>query len=192
MYVGCVSVRRFYPNSGGNDPNGPASTTAYGLPYWFDGYGIVYQLASSWGGVTYLNLFTSSSDGGDWVIQQGGTQLMEETGGGPFGDVIENSWKITATSAPFTNGCAQLASGVAQQTFQFNYSYTTNLYSVTLNLAITTLAQPVFDDGINSPFLICSLSGTRTAVLNGVTSVSAVSLAPVNADTTQFNYNNYY
>ena len=182
----------FYPMSGNNNPNGPANTTAYGLPYWFDGYGLLYQLGSSWGGITYLNLFTSSSDGGNWVLTQGGTQLMEETGNGPFGDIIENSWKVATTSVPFTMGCGHLPSSTPQQTWTFNYQYTTNIYSVTLNLTINTLAQPVFDNGINSPFLICSLSGTRTAVYNGVTSVSAVSLAPVNADTSQFLYNNYY
>ena len=49
---------------------------------YFDGYGITYTLSKSWEGVSVLNLFTSSSDVGNWVIPEGGIQLQEEVGAG--------------------------------------------------------------------------------------------------------------
>ena len=101
-------LSRYYPNSASNGPNGPASGPN-GLAYYFDGYGITYQLSQSWEGVSVLNLFTSSGDVGNWVIPEGGIQLMEEIGAGPFGVVIEKSWQITTSSQPF-NGCQQFGS----------------------------------------------------------------------------------
>ena len=172
-------------------------------------YGILYQLASSWGGVTYLNLFTSSSDGGNWVISQGGTQLMEETGQGPFGDVIEKSWAITSSVQPYNGGCG---AGAPTQLYQFNFAYTSyctaaatwsgctvgsGYYSTNLTLTLNVSAVPLFDNGVNSPFAICAASGTRVAVVNptgssATTSTQTVSLATLNADTSQFYYNQYF
>ena len=71
----------YYPNSAPNGANGPASGPN-GLAYYFDEFGITYTLSKSWQGVSVLNLFTSSGDVGNWVIPEGGIQLMEEIGAG--------------------------------------------------------------------------------------------------------------
>ena len=174
-------------------------------------YGITYYLSQSWQGVSVLNLFTSSSDVGNWVIPEGGIQLMEEIGAGPFGVVIEKAWSITTSSQPF-NGCAQYSSNT--QLWSFNYSYTavcnvlfsypgcvvgSGSSSVTLTLLIQTPTVPVLDSGVNSPFVICALlpGSTRTATLNPTgsaptTTTTSVTLATPTADTAQFGYNSFF
>ena len=200
----------YYPNSAPNGPNGP-SNGPNGLNYYFDGYGITYTLSQSWEGVSVLNLFTSSSDVGNWVIPEGGIQLMEEVGAGPFGVVIEKSWAITTSSAPFS-GCSQF--GNSTQVWSFQYSYTavcnalfsypgcvvnSGSYSVNLTLLIQTPTVPVVDNGVNSPFVVCALlpGSTRTATLNPTgsnptTTTTSVTLAGPTADSSQFTYDSFF
>ena len=212
--IALASNNWFYPFSGTNNPNGPASTTPYGLPYYFDGYGILYSLGQSWNGVTYLNLFTSSGDGNNWVIAQGGSQLMEENGQGPFGYIIEDSWKISVSTTPW-RGCQNLAANTPVTNWTWMYGYTaacTSLYSYTgctvgsgyynvnYTLNLQTVSTPLFDNGKNSPFMICSIlpGSTRTQVMNptgaagaATTTTSTVTLAPITANNSWY-YNNYF
>ena len=71
--------------------------------------------------------------------------------------------------------------------------------SVDVDVVLQTIAKPLTDEGTNSAFLICALlpGSTRTAVtsLDGVTTstrTTALTLAPLSADTAQFNYNDYF
>ena len=206
----CSAARRYYPYSAPNGPNG-AWTGAKGLAYYFDAYGLTYQLAQSWQGVTILNLFTSSGDVGNWIVPEGGIQLMEEIGAGPFGVVIEQSWSIAASAAPFV-GCSNYPANYPMQTWLFQYAYTAvctarynfsgcslgGSYSVNLTLYIQTPSTPLYDAGINSPYTICQLlpGSTRTATLNPTgsnptTTTTSVSLANTTVDSVQFNSNNW-
>ena len=174
----------------------------------------MYTLGQSWNGLTYMGLFTANIDGSPgetWVIPQGSTQLMEGAEQGPFGYVIEDSWQISTSTATWL-GCQGLPANTPMTTYTWNYGYTAvcnalfsytgcstsgGYYSVNYTLIVQTVSVPIFDNGVNSPFVVCALlpGSTRTQTMNPTgsnptTSTTAVSLGSISA-TTNWDYNNY-